>query len=207
MARDAGGQTVKRADARRNIEAILDAAASRLSRDPEATIAQIAQEAGVGRITLYGHFASRAELVDAVVARTIAEGDAALDEVDLTGDAREALVRLIGSSWLLIVQIGALMTVAAATLPPERMLELHAGPVSRVESLIDRGRAEGAFRTDVPSSWLAGTLHRLMHGASVEIDAGRLAPHDAAATIAATALAAFTAPGETVPSVDQASQW
>lgn len=43
----------KRADAQRNIEAILDAAAVCLSGNPEASIAEIAQTAGVGRVTLY----------------------------------------------------------------------------------------------------------------------------------------------------------
>ena len=56
----------RRADARRNIAAILDAALLCLARDPDASIADIAQAAGVGRVTLYGHFKSRADLIDAV---------------------------------------------------------------------------------------------------------------------------------------------
>ena len=60
----------QRADARRNVAAILDAATECLARDPEVSIADIATAAGVGRITLYGHFKTRAELIDAVVVRT-----------------------------------------------------------------------------------------------------------------------------------------
>lgn len=191
----------KRADARRNVQSILDAAAVCLSRDPDASIAEIARTAGVGRVTLYGHFANRAELVDSVVARAIEEGDEALDALDLGGDPREALVRLVQQSWLTIVQIGSLMTAALETLSPERMLELHECPATRVERLVERGRKSGVFRTDLPASWLVGTLHRVMNGAAAEIDARRLAPDDAAATIAATALAAFTPPGQPVPSV------
>src|SRR5215472_9528755 len=69
----------QRADARRNVAAILDAATDCLARDPEMSIAGIAAAAGVGRITLYGHFSTRAELVDAVLARTIEHADAILD--------------------------------------------------------------------------------------------------------------------------------
>lgn len=194
-------QQAKRADARRNVQAILDAAAVCLARDPDASVAEIARTAGVGRVTLYGHFASRAELVDAVVARAVEEGDAALDALDLSGDPRDALVRLVAQSWLTIVQIGSLMTAALETLSPERMLELHERPATRVERLVERGRRDGVFRTDLPASWLVGTLHRVMNGAAAEIEAGRLEPDDAAATIAATALAAFTPPGQPVPSV------
>jgi len=66
----------QRADARRNVAAILDAATDCLARDPDTSIARIAAAAGVGRITLYGHFSTRAELVDAVLALTIEHADA-----------------------------------------------------------------------------------------------------------------------------------
>ncbi|WP_448002991.1 TetR/AcrR family transcriptional regulator [Agromyces bauzanensis] len=202
MARSTIQPTAKRADARRNIEAILDAAAICLSRDADASIAEIAQAAGVGRVTLYGHFASRAELIDAVVARAIEEGDVALDSLDLSGEPSRALARLIEQSWLTLVQIGSLVTAAEFALSPERMRELHQRPASRVERLVERGQAEGVFRTDLPTSWLVGTLHRVMHGAAAEIEAGRLEPDAAAAVIAATVLATYTPPGAAVPSAD-----
>src|SRR5690606_34861007 len=128
--------------------------------------------AGVGRVTLYGHFGNRAELIDAVVTRAVEEGDAALDALDLSGDPRDALVRLVRESWLAITRIGALMTAASATLSPERMLALHARPASRVERLVERGREAGVFRTDLPAPWLVATLHRVMHGAADDIAAG-----------------------------------
>ncbi|MGW6226303.1 TetR/AcrR family transcriptional regulator [Cellulosimicrobium cellulans] len=194
-------QQPRRADARRNVQAILDAAAVCLSRDPDASVAGIARSAGVGRVTLYGHFENRAVLVEAVVARAIEEGDAALDAVDLSGDARDALARLVRQSWLTVVQVGSLLTAATEALGPERVLALHERPASRVERLVERGRADGVFRADLPASWLVGTLHRVMHGAAEEIDAGRLAADDAATTITATVLAAFTPPGTPVPAV------
>jgi len=185
----------RRADAQRNIEAILDAAVTLLSRDPEASVSEIAQAARVGRVTLYGHFPNRTDLVEAALARTIDEGHAALDKVELTGDPREALARLITSSWLLVNRSRALLLAAQAVLPPSRIRELHAGPAERVQRLVERGRREGAFRTDLPTSWLVTVMHSVMHTAADEINAGRLADDKAAAYVAATVLAAFTAPG------------
>lgn len=202
MAKPTAPRTARRADARRNIRAILDAAITCLGRDPEASVAEIARTAGVGRVTLYGHFATRAELVDAAIARAIEDGDATLDALDLSGDPRDALVRLIRGSWQTIVRIGSLMSAGSAALTPERMLELHERPASRVTRLVERGRAAGVFRSDLPTSWLVGTLHRVMHGAADDIEAGRLAAADAVPTIAATALAAFTPPGRPVPPAD-----
>ena len=201
MAESTLPRAAKRADAVRNVTAIIDAPALCLSRNPDASMAEISVAAGVGRVTVYAHFTNRAELIDAVTLRAITEGDAALSAVDLSGDPREGLVRLVRASWLSIVQIGSLMSAAATTLTPQRILELHSGPALRVEQLIERGRAAGAFRTDLPTAWLIGTLHRLMHGAAADVDAGHLSERAAATTIAATALAAFTPPGQPVPSV------
>jgi TetR/AcrR family transcriptional repressor of mexCD-oprJ operon len=181
-----------RADARRNVAAILDAALARLARDPDASIADIAAAAGVGRVTVYGHFPTRADLVDAVFAHTLAESDRALEAVDLTGDARDALRRLVASSWRIVNRHRALLQAAQHTLEPERIRHLHQRPLERVEALIDRGQREGVFRTDLPTSWLAATFYNVLHGAADEIAAGRVAEPDASQFISATLLAAFT---------------
>ncbi len=189
----------RRADAQRSIAAILDAAMAVLSRDPEASVSEIAKAAGVGRVTLYGHFPGRAELVDAAFARAVEDGHAALDAVDITGEPRQALARLIDSSWILVNRSRALLLAAQAALPPGRIRELHAGPMERVQRLVERGRDEGVFRTDLPTSWLVGVMHSVMHNAADEINAGRLTPDRAAGYITATVLACFTPPGRRVP--------
>jgi TetR/AcrR family transcriptional repressor of mexCD-oprJ operon len=181
----------KRADARRNVAAILDAALHCLARDPEANVGEIAKQAGVGRVTLYGHFASRAELVDAVVTRAMADTDAALNEVDLSGDPREALTRLVGGTWQIVDQIRALMQAAERTLPAERVHAAHEGPARRVEALIERGRDAGVFRVDLPTPWLITVFHGVLHAAAAEVGAGNVAADDAPELITATLLAAY----------------
>lgn len=57
----------KRADARRNQQALLDAAAAVfVARGVDAPVREIAKEAGVGMGTIYRHFPTRADLVVAV---------------------------------------------------------------------------------------------------------------------------------------------
>ncbi|MEV6429295.1 TetR family transcriptional regulator [Nocardia sp. NPDC051463] len=186
----------KRADARRNIAAILDAAQEALIADPEANIGEIAKRAGVGRVTLYGHFASRAELVDAVFTRAVAASDHTLDAVDLEGDPRAAMGRLVAASWKLIDQFRALLLAAHNHIPAERIRAAHDRPMHRVGRLIERGRAEGAFRADLPTSWMVAVYHSVIHGAATEIAAGRLADDDAADVITSTLLAAYAPPAE-----------
>lgn len=187
-------QTPRRADAQRNVQRILEAAISCLAERPNATMAEIAQAAGLGRVTLYGHFSSRAQLLDAVVAHVIDEGEESLSEVNLEGDAWEALVRLIRSSWRLVDQARAVVAAAEGELPPARMRQLHDGPAARVEALIDSGRSGGAFRTDLPTWWLVAMLHQILHGAAAEVTAGRLPASDAPGYITATVHALLRPP-------------
>ncbi|MET8355007.1 MULTISPECIES: TetR/AcrR family transcriptional regulator [unclassified Micromonospora] len=184
-----------RADAKQNVAKILDAAVACLSRNADASVSEIAKTAGVGRVTLYGHFPSREALVDAALTRAIADGEHVLQTLDLTGDPREALDALIRSSWLLVAQATAVLEAAQTTLPPGRVQELHAEPAQRVDDLIRRGQSEGAFRADLPASWLTSVLHHVIHGAAIDVAKGRLESADAAQFISETILAAYTKAG------------
>src|SRR5690606_30871706 len=106
--------------------------------------------AGVGRMTLYGHFRNRAELVEAALADALRAGEEVLSAVDLSGDARDALSRLLELSWALVAESTALLTAAQQALPAGRVRHLHATHAQRVEGLIRRGQSQGVFRTDLP---------------------------------------------------------
>ncbi|MYB34208.1 MAG: helix-turn-helix transcriptional regulator, partial [Gammaproteobacteria bacterium] len=58
--------------------AIIDAAVGVLARNPDASLATIAEAAGVGRATLYRHFPGRNDLIDAISRQAIEETDAAV---------------------------------------------------------------------------------------------------------------------------------
>jgi AcrR family transcriptional regulator len=189
-------RTARRADAEQNRARILDAAQACLCRSPTASMAEIAQAAGLGRVTVYGHFPSREVLIEATLARLLERGEAVLGSLDLTGDPREALRTLIESSWRLIADADAVLQAAQSVLPPGRIRELHTKPAQRVEELIRRGQAEGAFRTDLPTSWLVSVLYHVLKGAAADVSGGRLDPADAPHFIVATALAAYATPDE-----------
>lgn len=186
----------RRADARENAERIVLAAVACLGRDPRASMSEIARAAGVGRVTLYGHFSSREELVEAALRRVLDDGETVLRELDLSGDPRHALQRLIESSWLLVARAGAVLEAAQASLPPGRVQELHGKPAERVTTLIRRGQEERLFRTDLPVDWLTEALHHLMKGAAVDVAKGRRAEAEVPGLLCRTVLAAYApAPG------------
>jgi TetR/AcrR family transcriptional regulator, mexCD-oprJ operon repressor len=184
------GSTQLRADARRNIELILAAAEACLARNPDASMSDIATAAGLGRVTLYGHFSSRQALVEAVVHRVLNAANAALDGVDLSGDPGEALQRLVDATWQVTMRSGSLIVAADKALPASKVREAHAGGLEqRVRDLFVAGQRSGAFRSDLPADWLVAVLHAVLHTAANEIDAGRLDPADASRMISSTMLA------------------
>ena len=188
-----------RADAKRNVAAILAAATDCLAKNPDTSVAEIAAAAGVGRMTLYGHFKTRADLLDAVLTRVVAEAHETLGAVDVGGDPRDAVARLVAASWLIVDRLRNILTAAQRELPAERIREAHDLVLGRVQSLIERGRATDAFRTDLPVSWLVSLAMNVMHAAATEVSAGRLTSGQAPTVVAGTLLAAFTPPGAVVP--------
>ena len=187
----------RRADARRNIETILDAAERCLAADPDASMSDIANEAGLGRVTIYGHFKTRAELIEVVARRVLDDANRVLADVDLTGDAADALARLVEGSWEVTIRSGSLIVAAEKALPAHVVRAVHAGELEdRVRNFLAGAQRVGSFRSDLSTEWLVATFHATLHAAANEIEAGRLDAEEAAGVITATLLGAFRAPGE-----------
>ncbi|MEZ7131956.1 TetR/AcrR family transcriptional regulator [Nonomuraea sp. AD125B] len=197
MVRTAPRQPVpaRRADAERNIAAILEAATRLLSADPAASVADIAKAAGVGRVTLYGHFPSREALVDAVLEHAVGLADAVLDDPGLDErPAPEAMAALLHSSWEVLDRHRRLFVAADRIMATERIREHHERPLRRVERLIERGRREGDFRTDLPLPWLVTTFFSIIHSAAQERESGRLPAEDVERVLITTMLSLLASP-------------
>jgi TetR/AcrR family transcriptional repressor of mexCD-oprJ operon len=96
-----------------------------------------------------------------------------------------------------LTQAASVLQAAQATLSPGRVQELHAKPEQRVHNLIRRGQTESVFRADIPADLLAGVLHHVLHGAAMDVAAGRLDPIEAPRFIAEMALAVCAVPPAT----------
>ena len=93
----------RRSDARRSIDAILNAARTVLGERPDASMEDIAATAGVTRQTVYAHFPSRDALIAALLHAVGAETLAAIDAARLdTAPPADALRRFLDIGWQLI---------------------------------------------------------------------------------------------------------
>jgi hypothetical protein len=124
---------------------------------------------------------------------------AALAGIDLGGDPRAALLRLLHGTWRQLDDSREILAAAARELSEERIWELHSGLARRFEQLIARGWERGVLRTDMPMSWLLAVVHQIVHGAAEETAAGRLDPSRAPDLVARTAPAVLLPPTESTP--------
>jgi TetR/AcrR family transcriptional repressor of mexCD-oprJ operon len=134
-----------RADARRNIRSILEAAARVLAEDPNASMQEIAAAAEVSRPTVYRHFADREELVEAIRLEVMEQAFERLDAAAASPEpAAVALERLIGDLAEIAIRYPVLASMIGShpqtrRKPPDRS-------VACFEALIARGRSDGTLR-------------------------------------------------------------
>jgi hypothetical protein len=137
----------------------------------------------------------RQQLLEALVERSVRGAMAALDAAEPErGPALAALQRLLAESWAEIGRHETIGAVAAAQLSGEAMRRAHESARAVIGSLIERGRREGAFRTDVQSSWLVTSCLALVHAAAEEVRAGELDTQAALDVLTVTVTDLFVGP-------------
>lgn len=161
-----------RADARRNQQALLDAAAAVfVRRGVEAPVRDIAAQAGVGMGTIYRHFPTRADLVVAVFRHQVdalaQEGTAAADAGDDPSTALRAWVDQFAD--FLVTKHGLAEAMRSDRSGFER---LHAEFIERLvpvcRRLLEAAAADGLIRDDVRAIDLMQGVGNLCIGAGAD---------------------------------------
>lgn len=180
----------------RSVGAILDGAQRVLERGEAANISAVAAEARVSRPTVYAHFPDLERLLEALVDRTVRRTMAAVGSAEPDrGPAVDALLRLLAASWEEIGRHEDIARASGADLSADAMRRAHQAARAVITKLIERGRREGVFRTDVAAGWLVTSCLALIHAAAEEVRAGDLNSKAALDVLSVTILDLFTGPG------------
>lgn len=166
----------KRLDTR---SAILEAAFEAFGQNPGASLAEVADLAGVGRATLHRHFAGRDDLIRALAELAMDELDAAVDAAVADAAsyteglrlAMEAILPLASRQMFLATE-AAVQTGAIAERTEADFVELVDG--------VKHAQAEGGLRKDVPAEWIARAYDNLIYAGWDLVRAEEATPRQAA---------------------------
>ncbi|WP_405616263.1 TetR/AcrR family transcriptional regulator [Streptomyces sp. NBC_01511] len=155
-----------RADAARNLDAVLETGARLLARDPRTSIAAIAQAAGVDRRTVYRRFETREALMAAVhVAKLDAceevLSQARLDKAPVVAALHRYAEGIITVSRRWPVDVRQVQDPAAAA----RLGRL----IEQLDAFMARAVREGFVRPGLPDRWARSLLVHLSNIASHEM--------------------------------------
>jgi AcrR family transcriptional regulator len=122
------------------------------------------------------HFRDRKHVLEALLERALQRTTSALASAGPdTGAAPQALERLIAASWQQLARNDAIAR-AATELSPDAIRQAHQTARNVDHALLERGRHEGTFRTDLPPEWLLTALQGLIHAAAEAVRTGELEP-------------------------------
>jgi len=183
----------QRGVAERNTEAILDAAEELLRSQGHASISAVAAQADVSRVTVYAHFPTWEALLEAAVGRAVRRTMTALESVHPEqGPPVEALDRMLAATWQHLARYQAMAAAVAELLNPEAVTRTHQAAHRTIGALLERGRADGSFRSDLPAGWLVTASIALVHACSDGVRAGQIAEQDAVRILSTSIRDLFT---------------
>lgn len=178
-------------DARRTH--LLNAAGELLATHPAASLAEIAEYAGIGKATLHRYFHSREDLMLALGYRALETVAAAIAaSAPEQGRAVEALTRIVDALVPLGDKLYFLVSESALDTHPDFVAADRASqePILR---LIQRGQAAGELRTDMTAEWILHYLNYALFAAWHSVHEGFVARKDAGRLLVNTLLGGIAA--------------
>ncbi|WP_328407359.1 TetR/AcrR family transcriptional regulator [Streptomyces violaceus] len=170
----------------RTRRAILGAAASVLSRRRDATLADIAAAADVGRSTLQRYFPDREMLLSAVVEDSLHRLDESLKEARIgQGPPLQGLRRLV----VAMLDVGDHVLFLYGDPRITQAVAARGGPdpaAGEIGLLIGRGQAEGLLDTEVSVEWIEHVLWAHVCAGCMAVSGGTLPRHGASAWVIRT---------------------
>ena len=168
--------------------AILEAAAALFSRNPGASLSEVAETADVGRATLHRHFASREDLIRTLALDALRRTDEATEHIEREAKSAVHAMQLMIEA---VVPLGDhfhfLATEPAAQRDPE-IEAVYRRQLDEVAELVEAMRGEGAVGQDLPTLWVAATIDALIYTAWTAVREGSIARNDAATLVFRTLL-------------------
>ncbi|HBE66607.1 MAG TPA: TetR/AcrR family transcriptional regulator [Planctomycetaceae bacterium] len=160
-------------------EKLLEAAIGLLAANPAASLADIASEAGVKRVTLHRLVGTRDDLLAEIASRSLAETDAACERAmrnaKTSFEALKACVEAlvpVGDRW-------HFLWMQSEVWEEPSVAKKIARQNAELSELIEDAKAEGAIDAGIPTAWIVAAIEAVVFAALSTTRSGDIAVNDA----------------------------
>ncbi|MEM9581805.1 MAG: helix-turn-helix domain-containing protein [Pseudomonadota bacterium] len=157
--------------------ALISAGFAVLSRNPGASLAEVAQAADVGRATLHRYFSSRADLFSALAKYAMHELEEAASAAAVDAQTHCDALRLVMGAVIPLAHRHMFLTQEGLQDPD--LAEALAQQARELRELIDAAKQEGALRQELPTEWIAQAYDHLIYAAWMMIQREEATPRQA----------------------------
>jgi AcrR family transcriptional regulator len=146
--------------------ALIEAGLAELPENPMASLTEIAEIAGIGRATLYRHFASREALIEEVLKVSFEDIIQALTPMEKEGlRGKQAMMRAVE---LMLPLADRLRFLSSFWLDGERVLSKdprYALMEQETITSVEQAKEDGDIRKELPTRWVMNTYDVLLFSA------------------------------------------
>ncbi|WP_194914925.1 TetR/AcrR family transcriptional regulator [Catenulispora rubra] len=157
---------------------LLDVVAEVLLAQPGASLAEVAEAAGISRTTLHKHYATRDDLVRAVGLRATEIYEQAVDRVADEPGTEAGLRQLLAAMIESGPQLAFLWRNPVLDEDHE-LTQRYVDAEKRCLAVLNRARSAGLIAASTPDWWMLQMVNSLVYTAADSVQFGKLAPLDA----------------------------
>lgn len=157
--------------------ALINAGFAVLSRNPGATLAEVAEAAGVGRATLHRYYSSRADLFSGLARFAMRELEEAISAATVDAESYCDALRLIMAAIIPLAHRHMFLTQENLNEPD--LAETLERQAQGLRELIDAAKKEDALSDDLPTEWIAQAYDHLIYAAWMMIQREEATPRQA----------------------------
>ena len=144
--------------------AIIHAGMDLLRKNSETTLSEIAQQAGVGRTTLYRLYETKEQLIKAIAIHCLETFDLATQHLDdQSNSAIEAFYLMFKAILPLEAELEFLMKLGDIAEDDPELVSIYQQHQDEIAELVEYAKQEGSIETSIPTIWIVNLIEGLFY--------------------------------------------
>lgn len=171
----------KDARANRSRQALIDAGIQLLLNNPMASLKQVAEQAGVGRATLYRHFETREQLIQEIARESLEQTELLMAPVHAQQlSAAETIKQMFHALMPMADRFHFLLSLWAIASEDEEIQGIYQQQLQRLYQMVEQLRQDGGINQQLSNDWVLVTIDSLIYAGWWLISEGKMTADEAA---------------------------